>query len=101
MGDLLLNKIYNSDGILRGLDKIPDNSIDLLLTDPPYNISRTLNCKGQKLGSTAKLDFDYGSWDEQDVNNPEKLHQWAYTALKKVKGWAVIFCAKQDIGNYW
>ncbi|HLC57512.1 MAG TPA: site-specific DNA-methyltransferase, partial [Candidatus Nanoarchaeia archaeon] len=26
---------------------------------------------------------------------------WVGEALKKTKGWAVIFCAKRDIGRYW
>ncbi len=98
-GDLVLNRIYNSDGV-KGLDKIPDSSIDLLITDPPYGISQKLNCKGQKLGTTAKLDFDYGKWDQSWQDN-EQFIKWADVALKKVKGWAIIFCAKQDISKYW
>lgn len=35
---LELNKIYNED-CLEGLKKIPDKSIDLVVTDPPYVIS--------------------------------------------------------------
>lgn len=91
---LALDVIYNEDGI-SGIDRIPDKCIDLLLTDPPYGISQQLNCKGQKLGRTAKLDFDFGSWDKNmDIS-------WADKALSKVKGWAIIFCAKQDISRYW
>ena len=30
-----LNTIYNED-CLEGMKRIPDNSIDLILTDPPY-----------------------------------------------------------------
>ena len=33
-----VNKIYNEDCLV-GLKKIPDNSIDLVLIDPPYDIS--------------------------------------------------------------
>lgn len=88
------DQIYNCDGI-RAMEKIPDGSFDLLLTDPPYGVSRKLNCKGQRLGSTAKLDFEFGKWDiDADT-------EWADVALPKTSGWAVIFCAKQDIGAYW
>lgn len=97
IGKIHLNSIYNSDGIT-GLDKIPNNSIDLLLTDPPYKISQQLNCKGKRLGSTAKLDFDFGEWDERDDG---KFINWVDEALPKVKGWAIVFCAKQNIGDYW
>ena len=30
-----LNKIYNEDCI-EGMKRIPDNSVDCILTDPPY-----------------------------------------------------------------
>ena len=35
------NKIYCMD-CLEGLKKLPDNSIDLILTDPPYNMGKDL-----------------------------------------------------------
>ncbi len=40
-----LNKIYNED-CLSGLKRIPDNSIDLIVSDPPYFQGLTHN--GQK-----------------------------------------------------
>lgn len=89
----LLNKILCMD-CMDGFKKIPDNSVNLLLADPPYGISRTLNCKGQKLGSTAKLDFDFGKWDKSSFD-------WCHEALHKTSGWALIFCSKKDIGTYW
>ena len=39
---LELNKIYNED-CLEGMKKIPDNSIDLICTDPPYCVGATSN----------------------------------------------------------
>lgn len=77
-----------------GLKSLPDNSIDLLLTDPPYGISRKLNCKGKRLGTTAKLDFEFGEWD---ILNKK----WLEVALPKIKGWFISFCAKKDLGVYW
>ena len=38
LGEFELNKIYCMD-CLEGLKKIPDNSVDLVLTDPPYGIN--------------------------------------------------------------
>ena len=34
----MLNKIYNEDCMI-GIKKIPDNSIDLVIIDPPYQIN--------------------------------------------------------------
>jgi len=77
-----------------GLKKIPDSSIDLVIADPPYGISRELNCKNQRLGRTAKLNFNFGEWDKFN-------REWLEIAVKKTKGWIISFCAKKDIGIYW
>lgn len=43
----MINKIYNEDCLL-GLKKVPDNSVDLVIIDPPYSICT----KGGKKGNT-------------------------------------------------
>jgi site-specific DNA-methyltransferase (adenine-specific)/modification methylase len=91
--DLPLNKIICGDAI-EELKKLPDNSVSLVLTDPPYGISRDLNCKNKRLGTTAKLNFDFGEWDR--LNN-----EWIELAIKKTSGWFISFCAKKDVGVFW
>ncbi len=88
-----LNTIQCIDCI-EGLNQFPDNSIDLIIADPPYGISKKLNCKGKRLGTTAKLDFEFGEWD---VFNKK----WLEVAVHKTKGWFISFCAKKDLGIYW
>jgi site-specific DNA-methyltransferase (adenine-specific) len=51
-----INKIYNEDAFL-GIKKIKDNSIDLIITDPPYGINFT---KGYKSGSKELILGDDG-----------------------------------------
>ena len=46
-----VNKIYNEDCLI-GLKKIPDNSIDLVLIDPPYDICTTN--KREETGNLTK-----------------------------------------------
>lgn len=87
-----INTIQNMDCMV-GMQNIPDNSIDLVITDPPYGISKELNCKGQRLGTTAKLNFNFGTWDK--LNN-----SWFEIALRKTKGWMMTFCAKKDVGFF-
>ena len=41
---------------------IPDKSIDLVITDPPYNVSRPNNFK--TLGSASRIGMDFGEWDK-------------------------------------
>lgn len=88
-----LNTIQHMD-CLKGITQLPNNSIDLLIADPPYGISRDLNCKDKRLGTTAKLNFNFGKWDKVDM-------AWVDLVLPKVKGWFITFCAKQDIGIIW
>lgn len=51
-------KLYNDDclNVLKGID---DNSIDLILTDPPYNIARDNN-----FHTMGRKGIDFGEWDK-------------------------------------
>lgn len=81
---------------------LEDRSIDLLLTDPPYGISRRYTCESQvprRLRNDGS-DFimpkgHFGDWDE--AIDP---HEWTDVVLPKVGGWAVTFCAQAQIGVY-
>lgn len=53
-----VNKIYNQD-CLEGMKLIDDNSIDLIVTDPPYNISRVNNFR-----TMGRKGIDFGEWDK-------------------------------------
>ena len=53
-----LNKIYNED-CLDGMKRIEDKSIDLILTDPPYNIARENN-----FSTMGRTGIDFGEWDK-------------------------------------
>lgn len=89
------------DGI-EAASKMKDQSIDFLLTDPPYGISRRYACEGQvprrlrKDGSDFIMPRGYfGEWDE--AIDP---HAWTNVVLPKVGGWALTFCAQAQIGTY-
>ncbi len=94
-------ELWFGDG-LDGVAKFADRSIDLLLTDPPYGISSSYVCENQvsrRLRSNG-ADFimpkgHFGDWDT--AVDPEA---WTAEVLPKVSGWAVIFCAHAQIGQY-
>ncbi len=89
-------KLINEDCFV-ALKNIPDNSIDLILTDPPYNIAKY---------STGNIKFDWRS----DINND--LAEWDLETLKpaslveefkrvlKPQGNIFIFCSYNIIGEY-
>ena len=54
-----MNKIYNED-CLEGMKRIPDNSINMILTDPPYGMSFRSNYRKNKY-ENIKNDKDL-SW---------------------------------------
>jgi len=74
MNNILL---YNDD-CNKVLNKIPEKSIDLLLADPPYNISRKTNFHTMKFHRGTSMEF--GDWD-----NGADILSWInniYTILK-------------------
>lgn len=53
MKQMEINKIYNDD-CLEGMKRIPDNTVNLVITDPPYCIGTTSNGK-KVVGTTIIL----------------------------------------------
>jgi site-specific DNA-methyltransferase (adenine-specific) len=89
LGSLELNRIYQLDCI-EGMRMIPDESIDLLLTDPPYNVSMKSN-----FHTMGRKGVDFGEWDKGFDQ-----HEWLSVACDKVKKGesAVIFNDYKNIG---
>lgn len=58
----LLNKIFNED-ILEGINKIPNNSIDLIVSDPPYCLGKDYGNNSDKLKPK-----DYLEWSKQWID---------------------------------
>lgn len=83
------NNIYNMD-CLEGLQLIENNTVDLLLTDPPYNISMRSN-----FHTMGRNGVDFGEWDKGFDQE-----SWLYLALDKVKkgGSVIIFNDWKNIG---
>ena len=65
-------------------------SIDLILTDPPYSISKETGFKKVKNGvSRFAIETEFGDWDKQ-MMNLDLMCQYFYGILKK-SGTAIIF----------
>lgn len=77
------------------LKEIPNNSIDLVLTDPPYLISKTTNFQsGEKVGDNRdrfRISMNFGSWDQVDNNYDfETLFNELFRVLKP-SGTIIVF----------
>jgi site-specific DNA-methyltransferase (adenine-specific) len=86
---LELNNIYHLDCI-KGMEDIDAGSVDLLLTDPPYNISMRSG-----FHTMGRQGVDFGKWDR---GFDQRL--WLRIACEKIKkgGSAVIFNDYKNIG---
>lgn len=94
-------KFVRGDGV-ESAKLLEDKIVDLLITDPPYGISNPYTCEKQIPRRLRKNGSDFimpkghfGDWDYE--NEPTA---WAEIVLPKVGGWAVIFCAQEQIGEY-
>ena len=77
---LELNKIYNED-CLNGMEEIDDNSIDLLITDPPYPTTKR-GGHGNS-GGMCKTDiFNKGKVFEHNNIKPQQYMPEFYRILK-------------------
>ncbi len=72
------------------LDTLPPNSADLLLTDPPYTISRETGFRHVRQGiKRFAVSMNFGAWDKKQIDL-HTLSQSAYKTLRK-GGTAIIW----------
>ena len=118
LGEFELNKIYYMDAI-EFLKQVPDDSVDLIITDPPYNWSHKnkIDRIAFKKGSIKRrksINMDFGEWDYQNEKELEEFtNQWIKEAMRVLKsiGSIYVFYSKEEIiflkraiekyGGYW
>ena len=93
-----LNRIYNED-CMEGMKRIPDGSVDLIVTDPPYE-----HVKG---GMKSKK-YNVGTWKAESYMNTkmsdfkkEDIFNFLNVSIKKMKKINMyIFCSKLQLAHY-
>lgn len=80
------------------IKRIPDNSIDFIFTDPPYNIGQH-STGNIPLPGRAPMNNDVADWDLKDFN-PE---EWAdeFIRILKPTGNLFIFTSYNQIGRWY
>ena len=91
------NLLLINDDCFNALKKIPDNSIDLILTDPPYNIA-PYSTGNIKFDWRSDINNDVAEWDLEPLK-PEFLID-EFKRILKPKGNIFIFCSYNIIGDY-
>ena len=88
----MINEIKNMD-CMEYLKTIPDNFVDLVVTDPPYNVSQKNNIVHGNLNIVKNFgDWDYG-FDPVPVLKELKR-------VLKPTGQIYVFCATKQIPLY-
>ena len=88
----MLNKIECMD-CLEYLKKVPDNHVDLVVTDPPYNVSQKQDIKYKDFNITKNFgDWDFG-FDPVPVMKELKR-------VLKPNGQIFVFCSTKQIPEY-
>lgn len=80
------------------IKRIPDNSIDLILTDPPYNLA-SHSTGNIPLPGRSAMNNDIAAWDRIDFN-PE---EWAedFIRILKPTGNLFIFTSYNQLGRWY
>jgi len=72
------------------LKKIDKNSIDLILTDPPYNISKKSNFKKNSDNKKFNnISIDFGDWDQEEIDLDSLFFE--FKRVLKPSGTLIIF----------
>jgi len=88
-------KIHNEDSF-NYLKEIPDNSIDFILTDPPYNLSQ-YSTGNMKFDWRAEINNDVAKWDKNF--DPVKIKD-DFVRILKPTGNIFAFCSYNLIGKW-
>ena len=95
MSEKFINKIYAGDA-LKKIKYVKDNSIDLILTDPPYNLGLFMKNRSTNLSALRENHFSGKKWDDLEesvwIKNMELLFQEFSRVLKK-GGSIIVFMA--------
>ncbi len=89
-------KIFNEDCI-KILKTIPDNTIDLILTDPPYNISK-YSTGNISLPNRTPLNNDIAYWDRMEIDPVNFVED--FKRILKPTGNIFIFTSYNQIGKW-
>lgn len=86
-----------NDDCFSVLKDIPDQSIDLILTDPPYNIAK-YSTGNIKFNWRSDINNDLAEWDLSELNPADLIKE--FKRILKPNGNIFIFCSYNIIGEY-
>lgn len=79
-----------------------DNSIDCIITDPPYNLGLFMHNRNTNLKKMRENQFAYAGWDNLEFDEwQQNMHLWLQECNRvlKKKGTLIIFMAIIKVGD--
>lgn len=86
-----------NDDCFTQLKNIPDASVDLILTDPPYNIAK-YSTGNLKFDWRSDINNDLAEWDLDELSPKELINE--FKRILSPKGNIFIFCSYNLLGEY-
>lgn len=86
-----------NDDCFSVLKQIPDNSVDLILTDPPYNIAK-YSTGNLKFDWRSDINNDLAEWDLEELQPKELVGE--FKRILSPHGNIFMFCSYNIIGEY-
>lgn len=89
-------KIFNADCFVK-LKELEDSSIDFILTDPPYNLSK-YSTGNMKFEWRSDINNDLAEWDKKNFDPAELKDE--FLRILKPTGNIFAFCSYNLIGRW-
>lgn len=89
------SKLYLGDSV-KIMSKLADNSVDCIITDPPYNLGLFMHKRNTNLVKMRENQFAYAGWDNLKYEDWQKsMNEFLFQSNRvlKKKGTLIIFMA--------
>ena len=86
-------RLYNMN-CMEAMRNIPDDSVDLVLTDPPYNLGLFMKNRATNLKAMRENFFGAAGWDDLEFEEWEKNMDEMFSELARIiktRGSAIMF----------
>jgi site-specific DNA-methyltransferase (adenine-specific)/modification methylase len=91
------NTVLINGDCFEKMKDIPDNSIDLILCDPPYNLAN-YSTGNMKFDWRAEINNNVAKWDEKPLNPFDLVDE--FKRIISPKGNIFIFCSYNLLGKF-
>ena len=91
MKQITTNSLIGCGDCLKLIKSLPDKSVDLILTDPPYNLGLFMHKRGTNIKGMRNNHFAYSGWDDMEYA------QWSRVMQKFKKECARVLKSKGSL----